>query len=199
MGLCGKAINIVTSLVSALSLQILNLFTKQKFKVSMPWVCITFGNVCIMDSTRFGLCIVWSTRRSIMASTTWKCPNWLPSGSESVKGEHQGSKNIHLTFSFEATRDTLTVSGTWPDNLCLCFDLLNAQNSLRTSDGKKWYTFRAVHFRYMHDHFLRVIGWNIPNKEITVAEDKGTGLWQMSNVSNFTWNIFRRFNVSLLT
>ena len=42
----------------------------------------------------------------------------------------------------------------------------------------------------MHDHFLRVIGWNVPNKEITVAEDKGTGLWQMSNVSNFTWNIF---------
>ena len=117
-------------------------FTKQKFKVSMPWVCCAFDNVCIMYSPRFGLCIMafqcfWSTRRSIMASTTWKCSHWLPSGSESVKEELQGSKNIHLTFSFEATRDTLTVSGTWPDNLCLCFDLLNAQNSLRTSDGKK--------------------------------------------------------------
>ena len=124
----------------------------------MPWVCCAFDNVCIMYSPRFGLCIMafqcfWSTRRSIMASTTWKCSHWLPSGSESVKEELQGSKNIHLTFSFKATRDTLTVSGTWPDNLCHCFDLLNAQNSLRTSDGKKWYTFRAVHFRYMHDHF----------------------------------------------
>ena len=182
------------SLLNAVAMY-LSPFTIQKLKVSMPWVCCAFDNVCIMYSPRFGLCIMafqcfWSTRRSIMASTTWKRSHWLPSGSESVKEELQGSKNIHLIFSFEATRDTLTVSGTWPDNLCLCFDLLNAQNSLRTSDGKKWYTFRAVHFRYMHDHFLRVIGWNVPNKEITVAEDKGTGLWQMSNVSNFTWNIF---------
>ena len=173
-------------------------FTKQKFKVSMPWVCCAFDNVCIMYSPRFGLCIMafqcfWSTRRSIMASTTWKCPlSTLTPKRQWVSERRAPRKQKYPSyFFFEATRDTLTVSGTWPDNLCHCFDLLNAQNSLRTSDGKKWYTFRAVHFRYMHGHFLRVIGWNVPNKEITVAEDKGTGLWQMSNVSNFTWNIFR--------